>query len=204
LCLRNNGVQQIYVPTNGYYTEKTSIQVQGVLRWESLRYFVCEISLDGMPEYHDAFRGNPKSFARAMETYDMLAELQKVDPRLRIHSISTATHENMDELWRLTEVLHKRCPQMDHHNLALIRGGRKNPPLRGPELEKYAALHRHVANVWQRREDGRFGSCVEPMLQWAKRRTIETNSQFVPCTAGNLTGVVYANGDVSMCENHPP
>jgi hypothetical protein len=42
------------------------------------------------------------------------------------------------------------------------------------------------------------------MLQWAKRRTMETDSQFVGCTAGNLTGVVYANGDVSVCENHPP
>ena len=33
---------------------------------------------------------------------------------------------------------------------------------------------------------------------------MDTDSQFVPCTAGNLTGVVYANGDVSVCENHPP
>src|SRR5215510_14449927 len=106
LFIRKNGVQQIYVPTNGYYTDKTCVQVQGVLRSESLRYFVCEISLDCMPEYHDTFRGNPKSFAKAMQTYDMLAELQKKDPRLRIHSISTATHENMDELWRLTEFLH--------------------------------------------------------------------------------------------------
>src|SRR5262249_27622255 len=142
LFIHNNGVQQIYVPTNGYYTDKTSVQLQGVLRSESLRYFVCEISLDGMPEYHDTFRGNPKSFAKAMQTYDMLAELQKKDPRLRIHSISTATHENMDELWRLTEFLHDRCPQMDHHNLAIIRGDRKNPSLQGPALDKYAALYR--------------------------------------------------------------
>ena len=58
--------------------------------------FACEISLDGMPEYHDKFRGNAKSFEKAMETYDMLAALQEEDPRLRIHSISTATNENME------------------------------------------------------------------------------------------------------------
>src|SRR6516164_5157211 len=94
LFIRNNGIKQIYVPTNGYYAEKTAKQLRQVLQSESLQLFACEISLDGMPEYHDRFRGNPKSFAKAMETYDMLAELHRHDPRLRIHAISTATHEN--------------------------------------------------------------------------------------------------------------
>jgi MoaA/NifB/PqqE/SkfB family radical SAM enzyme len=123
---------------------------------------------------------------------------------LRIHAISTATHENMDELHRLTSFLHERCPAMDHHNLAVIRGDRKNPSLQGPALDRYSELYRHLTRVWHDREKGRFGSIVEPMLQWAKRKTIEAGTQFVPCTAGNLTGVVYANGDVSVCENHPP
>src|SRR5207244_7563681 len=67
------------------------------------------------------------SFDRAMETYDALAELQASDPRLRIHAVSTATNENLDEIARLTDFLFERCPKMDHHNLALIRGDRKNP-----------------------------------------------------------------------------
>jgi len=45
---------------------------------------------------------------------------------------------------------------------------------------------------------------VEPMLQWAKSRTAATQSQVVPCRAGVLNAVVYSNGDVSVCENHPP
>jgi MoaA/NifB/PqqE/SkfB family radical SAM enzyme len=180
------------------------LQLSKVLESASLNFFVCEISLDGMPEYHDRFRGNPKSFAKAIETYDMLARLQQRDPRLRIHAISTATHENMDELHRLTVFLHERCPAMDHHNLAIIRGDRKNASLQGPALDKYKALYRHFRQVWHERERGRFGSSVEPMLQWAKCKTIETGEQYVPCTAGRLTGVVYANGDVSVCESHPP
>jgi MoaA/NifB/PqqE/SkfB family radical SAM enzyme len=205
LFIENNGVQQIYVPTNGYFTDRTSQQLQRLLKTQpSLRLFVCEISLDGMPEYHNRFRGNPQSFEKAMETYEMLAELQKADPRLRIHSIGTATHENMGELRQLTKYLHDRCPAMDHHNLAVIRGDRKNPSLRGPALEQYSELYRYVASIWKDREEGRFGAIVEPMLQWAKRKTIEAETQFVPCTAGNMTGVIYANGDVSVCENHPP
>src|SRR5690242_6177939 len=163
ICLlftENNRVKRIYVPTNGYFTDRTEKQLHRVFQSQTLESFVCEISLDGMPEYHDRFRGNPKSFAKAMETYDMLAELQREDPRLRIHAISTATEENMDELERLTTYLHERCPVMDHHNLAIIRGDRKNPSLQGPSLERYSRLYRHVATVWDDREKGRFGACV--------------------------------------------
>ena len=112
--------------------------------------------------------------------------------------------ENMDEIWRLTEYLHDNCPKMEHHNLAIIRGDRKNPSLQGPQLQKYKELYAHVAEVWSDHEKERFGASVEPMLQWAKVKTIETESQFIPCKAGVLSGVVYANGDVSVCEQHFP
>ncbi len=139
-----------------------------------------------------------------METYQMLEALQKEDGRLRIHSNTVAMAENMDEIWQLTEHLHDNCPAMEHHNLAIIRGDRKNPSLQGPHLQKYKDLYRHVAQIWSDREKNRFGASVEPMLQWAKVKTIESESQFVPCKAGVLTGVIYANGDVSVCEQHFP
>ncbi len=204
LFIENNHVKNIYVPTNGYFTDRTEKALRKVLQSKTLELFVCEISLDGMPEYHNKFRGNPQSFKKAMETYEMLARLQKEDSRLRIHANTVAMSENMDEIWNLTEYLHENCPQMEHHNLAIIRGDRKNPSLQGPQLEKYKALYRHVAEVWSDHEKHRFGASVEPMLQWAKVKTIESESQYVPCKAGVLTGVIYANGDVSVCEQHLP
>jgi MoaA/NifB/PqqE/SkfB family radical SAM enzyme len=93
---------------------------------------------------------------------------------------------------------------MDHHNLALIRGDRKNPSLAGPALDRYVALAGHVKARWAPRERGRFGGIVEPMLQWAKVETARSGRMLVPCCAGWLSGVVYANGDVSVCETHPP
>ena len=204
LFLVNNRVKNIYVPTNGYFTERTEASLRKVLKNRDLKLFVCEISLDGMPEYHNRFRGNPRSFEKAMDTYRMLADLQAEDPRLRIHANTVAMSENMDEIWRLTEYLYENCPKMEHHNLAIIRGDRKNPSLQGPQLEKYKELYRHVAEIWSPREKRRLGASVEPMLQWAKIKTIETESQYIPCKAGILSGVVYANGDVSVCEQHFP
>jgi MoaA/NifB/PqqE/SkfB family radical SAM enzyme len=207
ICLlftEKNGVKRIYVPTNGYFTDRTEKQLQQAFQSKTLQNFVCEISLDGMPKYHNRFRGNPRSFEKAMETYDMLADLRKREPRLQIHVNTVAMNENMDEIRELTKYLYDRCPSMEHHNLAVIRGDRKNPSLQGPALKNYRDLYLHVAEVWKDRDGRRFGASVEPMLQWAKLKTIKSKSQYVPCTAGILTGVVYANGDISVCETHAP
>jgi MoaA/NifB/PqqE/SkfB family radical SAM enzyme len=202
--IQHNEVRQIYVPTNGYYTDKTVAAVSSVLEEEELDLFVVELSLDGMPEFHDTFRVAKNSFKKAMETYDALAELQKQDPRLRIHAISTATNVNMAEIRRLSTYLYQRCPQMDHHNLAIIRGDRKNPDLAGPLVNEYQSLFEYIRRLWSPREEGRYGGIVEPMLQWTKVKTLQVQRQVVPCRAGRLSVVVYANGDVSLCEIHQP
>ncbi len=202
--IRTNGVKEIYVPSNGYYTEKTIKQIRGTLEEKSLRLFTIELSLDGMPEFHDTFRVTKDSFKKAMETYDALAKLQEEDPRLQIHAISTATSTNMEEIKRLTTLLYDRCPKMAHHNLALIRGDRKNPTLQGPKLAEYEALYEYVRRLWAPREQSRYGAVVEPMLQWAKVKTAREQRQVVPCRAGILSVVIHANGDVALCEQHQP
>lgn len=210
ICLQfveHNRVKQIYVPTNGYYTEKTVAALEKLLEHDGLELFAAELSLDGMPEFHNEFRGNPRSFEKAMETYEALAELQKRDPRLRIHSIATVTDTNVEEIRRLTTYLYERCPAMDHHNIALIRGDRKDPSLQGPALAAYEELYRYARRLWADREHGRFGASVDPMLTWAKVRTARERRMVVPCKAGWLSGVVNANGDVALCETehtHPP
>jgi MoaA/NifB/PqqE/SkfB family radical SAM enzyme len=202
--ITGNGVRQIYVPTNGWYTQKTIDAIARVLEEPALDLFAVELSLDGMPAFHDAFRVAEGSFARAMQTYDALAELQARDDRLRIHAISTATDVNLHEIRELSTYLFGRCPRMDHHNLALIRGDRKNPALKTPDMRLYVDLFEHIRHIWEPREKGRYGAVVEPMLQWAKTETVARRTQVVPCSAGVMTGVVYANGDVSVCELHEP
>ena len=202
--ITHNGVRQIYVPSNGYFKERTIAAVTEVLKETELDLFVVELSLDGMPLFHDTFRVAPGSFKRAMATYDALAELQQRDQRLRIHAISTATDVNVEQIRKLTTYLYDRCPQMDHHNLAIIRGDRKNPALKTPPIDQYQALFDYIRRLWQPREQGRYGGIVEPMLQWAKVKTLQERTQVVRCKAGVLTAVIAANGDVSICELHEP
>lgn len=198
--IRNNGVREIYVPSNGYFADRTIKAIRSVLEEKDLQLFAVELSLDGMPAFHDEFRATPHSFRKAMETYDALAALQKEDPRLQIHAISTATETNMDELRQLTTFLFDRCPQMSHHNLAILRGDRKNPSLHGPALAAYRELYEYFRRLWGPREASRYGAIVEPILQWTKLATLERGEQVAPCRAGVLSAVVYANGDVGVCE----
>ena len=202
--ITRNGVKEIYVPTNGYFTERTVNAIREVLKDDSLKMFVVELSLDGMPAFHDEFRKTRNAFRKAMETYDALAELQKEDSRLHIHSISTATEQNMTEIKKLSTFLYDRCPQMSHHNLAIIRGDRKNPTLQGPALQEYRELYAYIRRLWADREETRYGSIVEPMLQWTKLKAAEQGRQFAPCMAGVLSAVVHANGDIGLCEQRPP
>jgi MoaA/NifB/PqqE/SkfB family radical SAM enzyme len=202
--VRRNRTRQIYVPTNAYFTDRMLKQISATLEAPELELFVVEMSLDGLGEFHDRFRGSPGSFKKAMATYDALEKLQERDPRLRIHAISTATEVNMREIARLTTFLFDRCPRMDHHNLAIMRGDPKNHSLTGPKLEEYERLYRYVQSLWASREEGRYGSIVEPMLQHAKVESIRRRTQYVPCRAGVLSAVVYSNGDVSVCELHEP
>ena len=205
--IAQNGVRQIYVPTNGYYTEKTLAQLEKLSACPDFDLLALEFSLDGMPSFHNAFRGNPRSFQKAMETMDAVAEFQKKDPRVRIHSIATVTADNVEEIKALTTYLYERHPAMDHHNLAIIRGDRKNPSLEGPALDNYSELDRYAKRLWSEREEGRFGAIVDPMLTHSKLKTARERRQVVPCQAGNLVGVIYSNGDVAICEttaSHAP
>ena len=54
--------------------------IRGVLQEPSLELFAVELSLDGMPAFHDEFRKAPNSFRKAMETYDALADAAERGP----------------------------------------------------------------------------------------------------------------------------
>ncbi|WP_162532196.1 radical SAM protein [Candidatus Scalindua japonica] len=204
LFINNNAVKKIYVSTNGYFTDRTYHQVRKVLKEMTLDLLVIEISFDGMADYHNTLRGNKESFQKALDTYNMLSKLGKHDTRLQIHAESTVTSENIEEVRKLSHFLFDNCPLMEHHGIALIRDNWMNQALRKPVLEQYRELYAHLEKLWRKREKKRGGSQVGPLLQYAKCETIRKRRQVIPCLAGVLSGVVYANGDTSVCEIHEP
>jgi len=113
MFIRVNGVRQIYVPTNGSFADRTFAAIEAVLQEKTLDLFAVELSLDGMPEYHDRFRGMTNAFARAMETYRVLAELQQ-QGLIRHLGVSVVSAEQLAEAQSIAPVV---CVQ-NFYNLA--------------------------------------------------------------------------------------
>jgi len=65
--------------TNSYFKDRMLKHISATLEERELELFVVEMSLDGLGEFHDTFRGSPGSFRKAIETYDALEKLQEQD-----------------------------------------------------------------------------------------------------------------------------
>ena len=133
--IQNNHVEQIYVPTNAYFTERIVRAVGEVLKELRLKLFAVEISLDGTIEYHNRLSGSDRSFQKTMDIYDALGKLQISDARLRIYAVSTVTNDSIDEVRKLTNFLYRRCPQMESPQRCHNSGRSKKSILTGTAAE---------------------------------------------------------------------
>ena len=204
--IRHNALRRLCISTSGYYVARTSRTVERILAQSELEQCVVELSIDGTADYHNRFRGDPRSFDNAIQTYYGLAAIARRDPRLRLRVVSTATRDNLDEIERLSQYLYERCPQLERHAVNMLQGERRRSNLRAPDLSRFIALTQRVQSLWSDRARDSRKRLTEPVLQWAKTRGLVTREQAVPCKAGVLSAVVYANGDVGVCESdaaHP-
>ena len=118
------GMPDLYLlstPTNGFNPELVLRQVKEMLPDLKSRYVVT-VSLDGPPGVHDALRGVPESFARAMETYRQLKSLESAFPNFRVFFGYTIQPGNLGKFSSLLEEVKKDFPRLTaddfHVNLA--------------------------------------------------------------------------------------
>ena len=204
--VRQNSLANLSISTSGFYVARTTRTVERMLTQSALHELTVELSLDGTADFHNRFRGDPHSFDNAIQTYYGLAAIARRDPRLKIRVVSTATRENLDELDRLSHYLYDRCPQLQQHKLQLLTGERRRAGLRAPDPDRFFALESAITQLWAARLGYSSQRLQKPLLHWAKSRALSTRKQLVPCKAGVLSAVVYANGDVAVCETdsaHP-
>src|SRR5262249_40153174 len=138
--MRQNAVQRLSISSSGYHVEQSARAVEQILKHDALEQLTIELSIDGSAGFHNLFRGDPRAFDNAIQTYYALAAIQRRDARLRLRVVSTATRENMEEIERLSTYLYQRCPQLDRHALALLQGERRRSTLRAPELARFLEL----------------------------------------------------------------
>ena len=203
--IRHNKVRQIYVPTNGYFTDRTVKQITETLKEADLDLFVAEISLDGLREFHNKFRGSPGAFDKAMAD---LRRPGRASAKRPAPAHPRHLHRHRRE--------HGRDPPPDHVPLrALPEDGPPQPGddprrpqesvARRPQPDRIpAALRVRPAACGRRAKRAATAPSSSRCCNGPRPQTAVAQAQVVPCRAGVLTAVVYSNGDVSVCETHAP
>jgi MoaA/NifB/PqqE/SkfB family radical SAM enzyme len=219
LFVKRNGVRHINLPTNGLKPRRIYEIADRCLKANPELELHINIALDGLKDYHDAMRGVPGNFDKAIESARLLRSLKGAfKRRLEVHINTVITRDNIDEIHPLAEwVFSERL--VDGHYFNLIRGNAKEPGLKDLTKEKLRRLYPEIADI-QKRYAERLITDRNPILRWLKRmayvgtltfhhRTqfanLETHSSWgMPCTAGETSAVIDFDGRVRSCEMREP
>lgn len=195
----NNQVDTIFIPSNGLATDSILKTIRDILDNCPNVKLKIMLSLDGFEETHDALRARPGSFKKLMETAHQIKSLATRFPKLSLGSFnSTINDRNYKELPRLAEFLRKEF-QVDL-TFSILCGTPRDPSLKVPSKKELEETLDGLLEV--------PGASLFERLRNKVYRDIMIRSNFedkqpVPCRAGTLAGLVYANGEVHACQFLP-
>jgi MoaA/NifB/PqqE/SkfB family radical SAM enzyme len=208
---RRNGCRQLAFATNGMLTDRIVETCGRVLDGLDVEQLGVQVSLDGLDETHNAIRRVP-AFEPAVNTLRRLAELAGKDGRLSVSASCCIQKRNIDELRDLVEFAIPLGVQL---RFALIRGesfgtwclppgssSGINPRDEDSPLVPTERLEEFFDWLGRRNEqsDFKFWSPRQQDKIALSLRMLREQKKCIRCYAGSIDGVVYANGDVALCE----
>jgi radical SAM protein with 4Fe4S-binding SPASM domain len=150
------------------------------------------ISLDGMPETHDAFRRTPGGWERGMQG---IKNLVKVGGFQSIQVTTVVTHKNIVELDALFDVL----KDIDIDSWRVINMDPIGRAKEHPELlltkEDYKTLFEYIRNKRIAGEPVCYGCSHYLGMEYER----EVRDWYFLCTAGLYTASIMVNGDITAC-----
>lgn len=211
LFARKNKIDTLYIPTNGFLTEKILSTVKTLL--ESLPDLTISInpSLDGLRTYHDELRGVPGSFENVIETIKGLISLKNKYKNLQVIVNSVIHKENLGELKKLAVFL--RQFNIDYHAFEVLRGESRDKSLVPADPKEIKDMHDFILENrrWYFKKQATknsFFSFINRLVtlshltytQYLKELVLFGKKWPMKCVAGDSIAVIYPNGDVGLCE----
>ncbi|MBM7789574.1 radical SAM protein [Tenggerimyces flavus] len=206
----SSAVSYVQVCSNGWFTQRSAALAEAVLTEDPRRRFGFVISVDDVEARHDENRKMAGLFEALVGTIRALQELQKSFEGLQVSVNVTVTKHNQD---RLHEIYTYLTSKLGIQNVmsTLIRGTPADPNAGGVDIDKYEAFVEACADGWMRGQYRGFGNFLEARLVNAqnvltRRRNValaRDPTEHNVCYAGDLSGVVYADGTVAFCEEVP-
>jgi len=216
---RNNHVLNCGIPSNGSLTSRNVEITEDILKSCPDMDVHIDISIDGIGEDHDKFRGFPTLFDRAVRTYKELRLLEKHYRNFSVCveiAVSGYNHEMLDDIYFYL----KDKLGVNTVFTLLFRGGPKDPggahsaPIDPHaadfDIANYEKFHQLLQEENYKQElTGYYKLPFADILNAYRivrpkllAKTVRTRKWQIPCYAGSLGGAMFANGDVLACELH--
>jgi Fe-coproporphyrin III synthase len=214
LFVRQNGVRNINLPTNGLLPEKIFPAMDRMLELCPEASIDLNFSLDGLQKTHDSIRGVPDNFVRTLATIRQAAQRYRGIRRLRRNVLTVITRENYGEIVGLGNYLQQQG-EIDGHYFEVVRGQAPDPSLKELTRESVANLHGRLMPFHRHYADALFAHLPAGVRHVAKlyylgnlrfhfdlhEQCLESPREWpMPCTAGETSLVIDHNGKFRACE----
>ena len=202
-----HGLRHLAIPTNGLVEPTQHRTVDAILDSNPDLFLSVSVSFDGPPDVHDSIRQVPGGHARSMASVRAYREQAEGRGNLGVGIIVTVTSENQHLLAaHLEELVDELRP--DNVTINLARGTAMEPELLNVDVARYrevvAAKARLVASGAIPYFDfpaARLAVARDQLMYEHVARVSEgDSSQYLPCTAGTLSAVIFEDGSVHPCE----
>ena len=205
-----NKTKRIAIDTNGLLTEVIYAKIKRLLVENPKKRLSVLVSLDGLEKTHNKVRNLKNGFERVIFTIRKLKILENKYKNLTIFVLTTIQKENIKEISELTKyvkeglkVVHKlnilrnsKCYyNLDKEILNDFEPSSSNIPSLS-ELERvYLDIKKNITTISSKIESLKIRYSID---------MLKNNKMCVRCLAGKTDGVIFSNGDVSICEPTKP
>ncbi len=209
----NTRVPIITIPSNGWYLEKMDRQITNMMEWCPYLTLNQQISIDGIGSDHNDIRmdkqvkNSDNSFEKAIKSINHLKKLQKIYERINIGIIITFTNQNQKKFKDIVKKIYEMVSP-DNISINLVRGDPKQRVNLDLDIELYKDAVKYRDDLfYQKKMSGharfkgnKLATAGRVLLNKLVNKTYEENKYITPCYAGNLSGVMYPEGNVYPCE----
>ena len=197
------------IPTNGWYEKKIFDSTLRMLQFsKGKKNIIIQFSLDGEKEMHDDIRGKD-SYKKLLQSLEKLKKLSKIYKKLHMSIITVVTDKNRDIYPQFIDELVKLGTNQININLFRY-GSLDHPPLPNETINKYKEAVERYESLIKNKKLKKYSFLgaklmrLKEALQKDLIYEVAKNNKFVtPCTAGDLSYVVWEDGRVNACEILP-
>jgi len=202
---RHNRPVNLAIATSGFHPDQVVAGVSEVLRDCPQSQVTVGLPIEGDAELNDRIRGVPGFFERTAATFKRLKELKKRYPRLTLLVDLTASASNQDQLFSTYKMVRTDF-RPDVINLILVRGKPREPEalnLDPDRVEKLLQVMEDDIRLGLVKGFGFFNNLLHAKDILLRRLALDIfrdGRHRLPCTAGQLAGVILPEGELMPCE----